>query len=381
MSSKNVLLIASTASMIKQFNMRNIKLLQQLGYDVTVAANFRQPGTITKIISDKLIEELKHGKVHIVQMDFERGAGHINSNLNLVRQIRKLVKNKHYDFVHTQAALASVLVRAALIGTKIPVLYTAHGFQFSKQISLIRSIPFFILEFVMSFFTWGIITINDEDTVTVKKYFHEKHMFRINGVGVNLTKFSNNSRALSGSNGKIIKMITVGELSKRKNQSIVLRAMKELNIPNLHYVMVGIGAEHDKLVKLSEELGISENVHFINYSENVATMYADSDFAIYPSFLEGLLTSGVESLAMGLPLIGSNVRGIAELVSEDKNGFLINPYKIDSVVSKISKMVKLTADERIQMGDVSKKKAQQFDACMVDLEMKRIYQQIGNSKK
>lgn len=378
MKKKKVLLIASTASMIKQFNVRNIRLLQQLGYDVTVAANFDEPGTITKKIAKKFIQDLKSEKVDIIQVNFERGTGHINNNVSLVYQIRKLVKNNQYDFVHVQAALASILVRVALIGTNIPVLYTAHGFQFSKQSSLIRNIPFFVLEFVMSFFTWGIITINDDDTAIVRKYFHAKHAFRINGVGVDLTKFSNNRNALENSNKNIVEMITVGELSKRKNQNIVLRAMKELDNPQLHYVLVGIGSEKENLIKLSEELQISDKVHFINYSENVEKLYINADFAIFPSFLEGLLTSGVEAMAMGIPIIGSNVRGIAELVSENENGFLIDPHKVDSVVKKIDKMLKLTDSDRTQMGEISVKKSKQFNSYTIDLEMKKIYQKIDN---
>ena len=52
---RNVLIVASTASMIKQFNLRNITLLKRLGYRVFVATNFAEPGTITAEMAQKLM--------------------------------------------------------------------------------------------------------------------------------------------------------------------------------------------------------------------------------------------------------------------------------------------------------------------------------------
>jgi hypothetical protein len=48
MDSKNILLVATTSSMIELFNSRNIKILQKLGFNVFVAANFKKPGSISK---------------------------------------------------------------------------------------------------------------------------------------------------------------------------------------------------------------------------------------------------------------------------------------------------------------------------------------------
>lgn len=51
---QRILIIATTASMIEQFNIHNIKILQKLGIEVHVGTNFKKPGTITSNLSENL---------------------------------------------------------------------------------------------------------------------------------------------------------------------------------------------------------------------------------------------------------------------------------------------------------------------------------------
>lgn len=55
---RQIIIVATTASMIEQFNMNNIKILKELGFGVHVGTNFKSPGTITNEISNGLIEKL-----------------------------------------------------------------------------------------------------------------------------------------------------------------------------------------------------------------------------------------------------------------------------------------------------------------------------------
>lgn len=376
MTRGKVLMVAATASMIKQFNVRNIEILQSLGYEVTVVANFEQPGTITKEISDQFRQYLINKNVDVVQLDFERGMGHFSSNIRIINKLRKIIAKGIFNFIHTQGALSSVLCRLAAYGLHTRVLYTAHGFQFSKNSSFLRNVIFGTIEYLLSYITWGIVTINNDDTHVAKKYFKTKRVYNIDGVGIDLKKFSKTTEKPLFGDGKIT-MITVGELSKRKNQKIVIQAMAKLNVPELHYVLVGIGDEYDFLVSMVNNLKLQDKVHFFKYSEEVNKLYNASDFGIYTSYLEGLLTAGVESLAIGLPIIGSNVRGISDLISNGYNGILINPDDVNSVVESIKKMINLTDDERNRMSNISLEMAQRFDSSIIDNKMKQIYLEIG----
>lgn len=149
--SRKVLIVASTASMIKQFNMRNIEMLLELNYEVYVAANFKNPGTITCEIANKLKERLINKGVIIVQVDFRRGIGDLKSNIRCLQILRQIMSRYVFDFVHVHTALAGVLVRVAGIFKHQKIIYTIHGMQFVKGGSLFRWIIFFQLNSLCRF--------------------------------------------------------------------------------------------------------------------------------------------------------------------------------------------------------------------------------------
>ena len=66
---KKVLMLASVASMIGQFNLPNIKLLQELGYEVHVACNFKKGNTCDRKTLDELQRELEHMQVSVHPWD------------------------------------------------------------------------------------------------------------------------------------------------------------------------------------------------------------------------------------------------------------------------------------------------------------------------
>ena len=84
---KRILILATTASMIEQFNIHNIKILQSLGAEVHVGTNFLNPGTITSDISKQLISKLNSMGVKHHQINFMRGIGTHKANKIALKQI------------------------------------------------------------------------------------------------------------------------------------------------------------------------------------------------------------------------------------------------------------------------------------------------------
>mgnify|MGYP000482463405 CR=1 FL=1 len=129
---KRVLMLASVASMIDQFNMPNIVLLQKLGYEVDVACNFIEGNTC----SDERVAELESKKsagiciVRCYQIDFARNIKHLGQNMRALRQVEGLMKQNGYAFCHCHSPIGGVVARIAGHRTKTKVIYTAHGFHF-----------------------------------------------------------------------------------------------------------------------------------------------------------------------------------------------------------------------------------------------------------
>lgn len=150
MDSKNILLVATTSSMIELFNSRNIKILQKLGFNVFVAANFKKPGSISVDDSEKFIHKLENIGVKWYQVDFKRGIGNPFSNHRAYLKLLEIVKNNNISLIHTQAPLNSIIARRVAKKLHIQCIYTAHGFQFFpfKQVWIGKhDQPFTILKF------------------------------------------------------------------------------------------------------------------------------------------------------------------------------------------------------------------------------------------
>jgi glycosyltransferase involved in cell wall biosynthesis len=278
-----------------------------------------------------------------------------------------------------------VLTRLAFKSNKTKIIYTAHGFQFYKGGALKDWILFFPIEFLLSFNTTALLTINNEDTSLAEKYFRTKVM-QIPGVGIDFSEIQNKLNDKSeynfirstlniDKNSKI--MISVGELNARKNQRSVITALGKIKNTNLHYVICGIGPDEDKLKNLTKELELENNVHFLGYTNNVPEYLVASDFSVFLSRREGLGLAGLESMAAGLPLISSNLNGIKDYTTDGITGFTVNdPVDIDEIVEAIKKMMNLDDETFSEISHENQKIAKKYSIESVNIKMNDIYSQF-----
>ena len=104
-SAKKALCLASLASNLDNFNRGNVETLLELGYDVTLASNFRSSeDTNSKDKIDAFVKEMEALGVHIRQIDFSRSLGKIRQQMHSVRQVRELL-SEGFDLVHCHSLL------------------------------------------------------------------------------------------------------------------------------------------------------------------------------------------------------------------------------------------------------------------------------------
>ena len=100
MCKKKVLMAASVASMIGQFNVPNIELLQELGYEVHVACNFQEGNTFDKKSIRRLQQLLRQRNVHMYQWDCPRKLSAWEQCLKAYVQLLKITKNRQFSLIH-----------------------------------------------------------------------------------------------------------------------------------------------------------------------------------------------------------------------------------------------------------------------------------------
>ena len=171
---KRVLMTATVPSMIGQFNMNNIKLLQELGYTIDVACNFDDYSVWNEERIKKFESELKELKIKKINISFSRSPKNIKNIINSYKQIKQLLNDKNYSLVHTHTPISSFITRLAYKKSNIygtcKMIYTAHGFHFFKGNNPFKNFVFRNIEKIAAKYTNVLITINNEDYIAAKKF-------------------------------------------------------------------------------------------------------------------------------------------------------------------------------------------------------------------
>jgi len=380
---KTMLMVTSVASMIKQFNMDNIAILQELGYQVHVATNFEHGSTMNAEENRRLKKELKMSGVMIHQIDFPRGVGTLNTLTTALKQLSNLVKKNQYYFIHCQSPIGGVCGRLVGHQQKIKVIYTAHGFQFFYDGPKKDWLLFYPVERFLARYTERILTINHDDFALAQRFPHTKVSY-IPGVGIDYNEITESihtekeiTELRKGLNipADAFIIISVGELSKRKNHQVIIKAMAKLKFSKVYYLICGHGDERENLLKLANQLGLSSQVKLLGYRTDISKLLRLADISAFPSLREGLGLAGIEAMAAGLPIITSNVQGIKDYSVNGVTGYIENPLDVNGFSKAIENLIKDT-DLRYKIGKFNIKQAKRFDINNVNKIMKEVYSEI-----
>lgn len=376
---KKALMVAHVAYAIDMFNLPNIRLMQSMGYEVQVACNFDDTSSLSEQRIKKLKEKLTELGVKFYNIPFQRNPLKAE-NIKAFFMLKKLISKENFSLVHCHTPVGGILTRLACIknrrsGTK--VIYTAHGFHFFKGAKLVNWLIYFTAEWLCSFFTDILITINKEDFDNGEKLLHAKKVCYVPGVGVDTNYFGETqgkrqellSEIGAEENSTII--LSVGELSDRKNHSVSIKAISELDNKNTQLVIAGRGEKEAELVALAKQLKVENRVHLLGFRNDIAQLMKSADIFLFPSLQEGLPVALMEAMACSLPTVCSKIRGNVDLV-DGTNGILCEKNDVNCYKKAIDK---LTADKSLRdsMAEKAFEKSKEYDIKIIEEYMKDIY--------
>lgn len=380
---KQVLMLASVASMIDQFNMPNIALLQKLGYHVDVACNFEQGNTCSDARVAELKSKLREMNVRCYQIDFARNIKCIGQNIKAYQQVKKLMEQNHYVFCHCHSPIGGVVARIAGHRTKTKIIYTAHGFHFYKGAPIANWLMFYPVEKILSYWTDTLITINQEDYERAKKKFHAGKTYYLPGIGIDLERFHvgdaqtiQQKRQELGLQPQDVFLLSVGELSDRKNHVVVIEAMKQLiqRHPQLRYFICGQGEKKQELQQLIRKYHLEDHVKLLGFRTDVAELCQAADVFVFPSKQEGLPVALMEAMACGVPVVCSRIRGNTDIVKDGVNGYLVSSDRSEKYILAIAKAMQMnTIVDKKKMYAINQVQLQPYSVSKINVEMQNIY--------
>ena len=380
---KRVLMLASVASMIDQFNMPNIALLQKLGYQVDVACNFIEGNTCSDARVAELKQKLQDMHVRCYQIDFARNIKHMGQNMRALRQVEGLMKQNGYAFCHCHSPIGGVVARIAGHRTKTKVIYTAHGFHFYQGAPVMNWLVYYPVEKMLSRWTDVLITINHEDYKLAKKKFKMKKLTYVPGIGIDTQreglsqKEKEEKRKELGIPQDAFLITNAAEFTPNKNQKTVIEAIEQLHNPNIYFVMCGIGEKKAELEQYVKEHGLEEHIRFVGFRNDLHEILQASDCFVLSSFREGLSVALMEAMAEGLPVVCGRIRGNVDLIKDGKGGILVSPENKEDYEAAFRKLYEMKQKEFQKFENIglnNRNKVEAFSKETVDPIMKKVYQ-------
>lgn len=308
----SILFAAATASHIYHFMLPFMEMMSRAGYAVDVLAGGDH--TDEKLAGQPYIRRIDH--IPFSRNPFDAG------NARVVRTLRRLLRERRYDVIHTNTPVASFLMRIAarnLGGTRI--VYMAHGFHFYRGAPLRNWLIYYPAEWLASRLTHDLITINREDYDLARRRFRRCRVHYLPGTGVDLERF----RPDGGTAPDEHALLCVAEFIRRKNHRQIVRALPYIlaEEPEAQVWFAGTGPLLEPCRAEARRLGVEGHIRFLGFRYDVPELISRAGAAVLASVHEGVPRFLLEAMACGKPIVATGVRGSRELVAEGENGHLV----------------------------------------------------------
>lgn len=389
----------------KDNNMKKIRIVhiqvlplfsgvQKAMYDILVRLD-RNQYEISVICQceGELTQLLKKCKIEYILVPELKRSINIFFDIRAFLKLYNIFKKGKYDIVHTHSSKPGFLGRLAAKQACVKgIIHTVQGFAFHSQSSKLTKFIVGALEKIAGYAADKVVFVNDNDRISAKnmKLISAHKMLTIyNGIELNYGRNNGNGREKELQYKKEAKSYVgmVARLWKQKAphdyiHSIFYVLQKKTNTK---FLVIGDGPLEKELKELCTNLGISKNVDFLGWRKDVPDLLKKLDVFVLPSLWEGLPVSILEAMALGKPVVATDIKGNNELVVHGKTGFLVPPHRPDKIAESI---ISLLDDEKMatEMGEKGYLRLKEkFDinttVKQINLEYKKLLNEDNSSNK
>jgi N-acetyl-alpha-D-glucosaminyl L-malate synthase BshA len=298
----------------------------------------------------------------VVSGDYPLFQSYTPYSLSLAVKIREVAEQYELDLVHVHYAIphaaSAFLAREMLKPRRLPTMTTLHG----TDITLVGMMP--------SYYEITRFSIEKSDAVTAVseflrqetiREFRIEHPIDVIHNFVDTEAFRPGDRAgvrrrLAPGGEKIL--MHVSNFRKVKNLPVLLRVFDEVSryLP-CRLVLVGDGPERESTERQAEEMGIAPRVAFLGDQESIGDLLPAADVFLLPSQHESFGLSALEAMSCGVPVVGSRIGGLPEVIVHDETGFLCDPNDVACMSAIVLGLLK-NDPLRAQIGRAARERAE-----------------------
>jgi glycosyltransferase involved in cell wall biosynthesis len=341
---------------------------------------------------DQWSRPLRYKDIEVIHVPFLLHDAKASMTSALLRTFL-VCRQKQFDVVHTHTLLPGVAGRMGARFAGVPcVVHTFHSWPPHLYKSLAFKWGFYASEIVAAYSAHAILFQNPDDMQCWKEIpAVPSHKATLVGNGIDFSAIT--KKAGLGARERIRRefdlneedyvIVNVARFEPQKGHSFLLQALKDL-IPQVNQkvvvLLVGNGTEQEKIEAETKQLGLQDMVRFTGYRKDVPDLLAAADVSVMTSHYEGIPRALMESMAIGLPVVATDVPGTRSLIRPNQTGFLVKYGDISGFSSALVKLLTNPSLAR-RLGQKGKDLVQaEFNEFVVADRVEEIYNHVLNNK-
>ncbi len=245
-----------------------------------------------------------------------------------------LIREEKFDIVHCHTSKAGVLARVAAWITGTPTVFTAHTWSFDEGVSKIRRVAAVPIERFAALIGGPIIAVSEANRTKAlrNRITSPDKIVRI-WLGI-----PDSGWHATPAGHDPVTMIMSARFASQKDHALLLSALTKTT-GNWKVKLLGDGPLLAEVKESVERLGLENRVSCLGNRTDVAELLAESDIFVLSTKWEGLPVSILEAMRAGLPIVATDVGGVAEMVKDGEQGFLTRRGDAEQLRDRIQCLV------------------------------------------
>jgi glycosyltransferase involved in cell wall biosynthesis len=333
-------------------------------YDMTVAC---APG-------GPLIDSLHREGVRVVEIPSLVRAPNPLADITALWRLVAFMRQERFNIVHCHSTKAGFLGRVAARLAGVPgTVFTAHGWPFTAGWSPAVRIASTLAERAVARLSTAIICVSEHTRrEALRLRIGRPEQLHVIYNGVDPGRWA---PALSRGNrpaGEGHLTVMVARLQAPKDPVTLIEAWARVSRPH-RLVLIGDGPLRPRLDALIATRGLADRVSLLGARDDVPRVLAQADVFVLSTRWEGFPLVIIEAMMCGLPVIATDVGGIAEAVEHQRTGMLVPPGRPDALADALNQMLNDGALRRIN-GEAGRQRAlEQFTEARMVEQIDRVY--------